>query len=981
MEFKKIEEGIWRHPKEGNMGAPARIYANDKIFNEIEKGAIQQLKNVSTLPGIQKYAIGQADMHWGYGFPIGGVAGIDYETGVVSPGGIGFDINCLKGDARVLHKLGYTKPIKDFEKTWFKDSIKCLNPTSKVLDTGINAFMEFKPRGKVFRVETESGKEVVATAEHPFFTEKGMVKLKELKAGDEVSVYSFEGVGFEEPSNRIIVNRKDIEAKYPGNKNGLNQIIKILEKKELLPLRENNEKLPYLIKLLGFIQGDGHLSFSKKGAGQIAFYGKPADLEKIREDGESAGFKISKVHERERKHSIKTAYNTIEFERTEYSIRTGSSALATLLFCLGTTAGNKTIEECKVPKWLFSTPPWMKRLYLASFFGAELSSPSSVTGHGFNIASPLLSMNKREANIANGRKFIKQIAKLLKEFGIKSGVIRERDEFVNKEGEKSIRLRLQISSAGHNLIGFFEKIGFEYNKEKQFLGLVAAQYLRLKQKIIKERKECEAESKRLHKRGLGAKAIYYRTKKAYPRCNLRFVERSIYGDRKTGPRIAFKSPKFSEFIKEKTRGLGKTGQVWNKIISKEEITLNEPVYDFNVASDHHNFIANCFVVSNCGVRLVKTNLTEKDIRPKLKELLDSLFGAVPAGMGEKSKLRLNKEELAEALEQGSGYVVEKGFGWKKDLEHTEENGKMDGALAYKVSDKAMKRGMPQFGTLGSGNHFLELQRVDKVFDSEIAKKFGLSEGQITIMIHCGSRGFGHQVATDYLNVMTKAMTKYGISVPDKQLCCAPINSEEGQDYLEAMKCAVNYAFCNRQVILHWVREVFEKVLGQDAEKLGMDLLYDICHNVAKEETHTIDGKEKKLLVHRKGATRAMPAGRPENSKYFTSTGHPALIPGTMGTASYVLVGTEKGLKETFGSLAHGAGRTMSRHEALRRKRGEQVKKELEAKGELIMGASLPGLAEEMPEAYKDVDEVIKSVEVAGIGKSVSKHVPLAVMKG
>ncbi len=384
---------------------------------------------------------------------------------------------------------------------------------------------------------------------------------------------------------------------------------------------------------------------------------------------------------------------------------------------------------------------------------------------------------------------------------------------------------------------------------------------------------------------------------------------------------------------------------------------------------------------NCGVRLVKTNLTEKEIKPHLRDLINEMFGAIPAGVGGKSKLRLSEDELKQALEQGASYVVERGYGWERDLKHTEENGKMDGADASKVSDKALHRGMPQFGTLGSGNHFLEIQKVSDIFDKEIAEKFGLEQGQITIMIHCGSRGFGHQVATDHLNTMVSAMNKYGINVPDKQLCCAPIQSKEGQDYLKAMKCAVNYAFCNRQVIMHWVRESFEKVIGRDAESLGMELLYDICHNVAKEEMHEINGEQKKLLVHRKGATRAMPAGREENPAEFMKTGHPALIPGTMGTSSYVLVGTQTGLKETFGSVAHGAGRTMSRHAAMKLKRGDQVKKELEEKGEIIKGKSLSGLAEEMPEAYKDVEEVIASVEASGIGKKVSKHVPLAVMKG
>ncbi|MFH1697253.1 MAG: RtcB family protein [Candidatus Diapherotrites archaeon] len=384
---------------------------------------------------------------------------------------------------------------------------------------------------------------------------------------------------------------------------------------------------------------------------------------------------------------------------------------------------------------------------------------------------------------------------------------------------------------------------------------------------------------------------------------------------------------------------------------------------------------------NCGIRLVKTNLTEKDVKPKMRELVEGLFGSVPAGLGGKSKFKVSNAELAEALEQGSKWVIEKGYGWEKDAEHTEEKGCMQGADAGKVSQKAMQRGMPQFGTLGSGNHFLELQKVDEIFDAEIAKVYGLEKGQIVVMVHCGSRGFGHQVASDYLNTMVSAMQKYNIKVPDRQLCSAPITSNEGQDYLAAMKCAVNYAFCNRQVIMHWVRGVFEDVFNQDAETLGMDLVYDICHNVAKEEMHSVDGKKMKLLVHRKGATRAMPAGRPENPKAYAETGHPALIPGDMGSPSYVCVGTEKGLEETFGSVAHGAGRVMSRHQAMRTKSGEAVKRELEDKGQVVRTASLKGLAEEASFAYKEIDDVIDSVVQSGIGRKVTMQVPLGVVKG
>lgn len=384
---------------------------------------------------------------------------------------------------------------------------------------------------------------------------------------------------------------------------------------------------------------------------------------------------------------------------------------------------------------------------------------------------------------------------------------------------------------------------------------------------------------------------------------------------------------------------------------------------------------------NCGVRLIKTNLTAEEIKPKMKELIDLLFDLVPAGVGENGKIKLTEAQLKELLQHGARFAVEQGYGWKKDLEHCEDNGEMLQANPEKVSKRALQRGMPQSGTLGSGNHFLEIQKVQEIFDEKIAKKFGLFVGQAVIMLHSGSRGCGHQIATDYIDVMLGAMKKYGISVSDRQLACAPIDSTEGQDYLQAMNCGVNYAFANRQAMTHWLREGFAKVLGQSAESMGMELVYDICHNVAKFEEHEIDGKQKELLIHRKGATRAMPAGRKENPATYAETGHPAIIPGSMGTTSYVLVGTELGLQETFASVCHGAGRTMSRAGAMKLKRGEDVKRDLEAKGEVIKGASFAGLAEEAPEAYKDIDEVIRSVELAGIGRKIAKMIPLGVMKG
>lgn len=384
---------------------------------------------------------------------------------------------------------------------------------------------------------------------------------------------------------------------------------------------------------------------------------------------------------------------------------------------------------------------------------------------------------------------------------------------------------------------------------------------------------------------------------------------------------------------------------------------------------------------SCGVRTLLSTFEEKDIKPKLRELMDELFKEIPSGVGTKGKLRLNEKELKEVLEQGAEWTVSKGYGWKEDLERIEDYGCLKQADVSKVSVRALQRGMPQIGTLGSGNHFIEIQKVEKILEPKIAKAFGLKEGRVVVMIHSGSRGCGHQIATDYIDEMLKAMQKYNIQVSDRQLACAPINSKEGQAYIAAMSAGTNFAFANRQAIMHWVREAFEKVFKQDSEKLGLKLLYDVSHNIAKFETHSIEGKKKDVLVHRKGATRAFPAGHKDNPKVYKVTGHPAIIPGSMGTASYIIVGTEKGMQESFGSVCHGAGRTMSRNAAMRQKTGQEVKAELEAKGEIVKALSIKGLAEEMPEAYKDIEEVVKSIQLAGIGKIVAKLKPLAVMKG
>jgi tRNA-splicing ligase RtcB len=377
---------------------------------------------------------------------------------------------------------------------------------------------------------------------------------------------------------------------------------------------------------------------------------------------------------------------------------------------------------------------------------------------------------------------------------------------------------------------------------------------------------------------------------------------------------------------------------------------------------------------NCGIRILATNLKLKDVEKKKKEIIDKLFRDVPSGVGEKGRIKLTKEELNEVLVKGVQWAVKKGYGVKEDWEHTEDNGKIEGANPGDVSDRARARGMPQLGSLGAGNHFLEVQVVDEIFDSEVAEKFGLEKGQITIMIHCGSRGLGHQVASDYIKLMEE---KYGWPEQDRELVNAPITSELGKKYFSAMACAANFGFANRQLITHWVRETMKRIFPD----FKADLIYDVCHNIAKFEKHIVDGKEKEILVCRKGATRSFGAGRKEIPSDYREIGQPVLIPGSMGTSSYILLGTKKAEEISFGSTCHGAGRVSSRSAALRSLRGEDIKKELNAKGIEVVSGSWKGLAEEAPQVYKDIDEVVRVSDSVGIGKLVARVKPIAVMKG
>ena len=384
---------------------------------------------------------------------------------------------------------------------------------------------------------------------------------------------------------------------------------------------------------------------------------------------------------------------------------------------------------------------------------------------------------------------------------------------------------------------------------------------------------------------------------------------------------------------------------------------------------------------NCGVRLATTSLIEKEIRPKLEALVTALFHGIPSGVGSTGSIKLSISEEKMVLKEGSRWAVSQGLGDKSDLDFTEDGGCMENADPDTVSPRALERGKKQLGTLGSGNHFLEIGVVETIYEPEAARVFGLFEGQITLMLHSGSRGLGYQICDDSLAFMSKHVKKLGFDIPDRQLACAMIQSKEGMKYYNAMACAANYAWANRQILMHLSRDVILKILGMGPRDLGMKLLYDVCHNIAKKETHVIDGKKQTVCVHRKGATRSFPAGHPALCAEYQHTGQPVIIPGDMGTASYVLVGTQKAMEETFGSTCHGAGRVLSRKAAKKASKGRAINRELEDKGILVRWTGRSTLAEEMPEAYKDVSQVVEVVHEAGISKKVARLRPIGVVKG
>lgn len=979
--LEQVDECRWRVPKTGSMNVDGIVYARQDLLPDLQEDkCLEQVANVATLPGIVGHSFAMPDIHWGYGFPIGGVAAFDPANGgVVTPGGIGFDINCLAADTRVTSALGYTRTIGELVDAEVRDPVAVFDMDEvRFGGAAVSAGLAQRPRHAVVEVETVSGRKIVATRDHPFLTPTGMREVGALGGGDRIATHPFEGVPYEPPTSDVIVTEamvREVAARTGKTDAGraLEQSVRSL--RHLLPITLDHPALPVLLKVAGYVLGDGtiYLTGTKLN---VVVYGAAADLERMRDDVRP-WFKPSSIYSPPRQCKVATRYGESAFETTEHSLELGKT-MALLLVAMGFPIGRRVDQDWGVPGWIERAPLWQQRLFLAGFFGAEMSTPTPVPEQGTCFQCPVLCQNNREGNVESGRRFLETLAAMAQRFGVRSSSISEREEYDAPDGTTSIRLRLIFPSQPEDLVALWGRIGFEYNAKRACKAAVAVGYLRVKQVALRRREEARETVKELRRLHGWSAARIHAAMGAPERVNLRFVERTSFGKPDARVRVAEAFPRLDDWLEDATLGLGDSGAVWDEIVAVRPRKDVDRVYDITVDHPSHDFVANGFVVHNCGVRMLASDISVGDVKPRLKELTRALFEAIPAGVGSaRPELILDDARLSDVLARGLGWAADEGFATAEDPTHVEENGCIPGANPDAVSHRARSRGRDQLGTLGSGNHFAEIGFVDEVYDERTAEAFGLRLGQITVMIHSGSRGLGHQVCEDSLGSMLAASATYGIPLVDRQLCCAPIDSPEAKAYLGAMAAAANFAFCNRQVMAHWARDVFKQKF-----KAKLRTVYDVCHNIAKFEEHPVEGGgTKRLLVHRKGATRALPPGHALVPEAYRALGQPVIIPGDMGRYSFVLKGGARS-EDTFGSACHGAGRLLSRAEAKRRHGGSDVVRRLEEDlGIIVIGASRATVAEEVPQAYKDVAQVVDVVHRGGLAEKVVRIRPIGVVKG
>lgn len=973
---KKIGDMEYRIEADSSRGmkVPVTIYADEGLLQKmLTDRTISQAVNVSTLPGVVKHVVVLPDGHEGYGFPVGGVAAMDAEEGVISPGGVGYDINCLHPSTRVYTENGNWKRIIGITGS---DTTLSFDVQGKsTIKTEPILILKKKQNDILLKITTKFGRELLVTKDHPLLTDSGMVDAGLVSIGTNLVSHGFEGLEYMEPAEDVVYDMKDLskamdELGISDMGNARAQVLKHLGSLGLTELKTTSNKLPRILKLLGIILSDGTVP---QGSKYVSIYGKLEDLKSIKNDLNWLGIN-SIIISRQRYHKINSHYGEAAFQAVEHSIKISSLGFRVILHAMGIPSGNRSTQRYRIPPWIKSLTAWQKRLFVAAYFGGELTKP--ISNNGYNFTMPAFSVSKLETILDNAFEIVNDIKEILDSLDVKTSTPTLVDGYTyNGKKGTTKAVRLGIESNAENMLKFLSTVGYIYNKEKEVLASMVSLYLCFASEIKEQRDNARQTAREMYSSGTSSGQILAMLKGEY--FTQSFIGHSIWSERKSAR--VWDVIRFNEFMQKVSIG---DGYAWDQITGIEETNYDGYVYDLSINDHNHNFIANGVVVSNCGVRLIRTNLDEKSIRPKLKDLVLELFKSIPSGVGSKGAVRLSSSDLDEVLVKGVQWAVDHGYGSRNDADVCEENGQIKNADPSKISQTARKRGSPQLGSLGSGNHFLEIQRVDKIHDEEAAKRMGIyKEGQITVLIHCGSRGFGHQVCSDYLRISEQALQKYKINLVDRELACVPNSSDEGESYRKAMFAALNFAWSNRQMITHWTRKAFERVFNQTEDDLDMKLIYDVAHNIAKVEKHKVDGELRSVVVHRKGATRAFPRGREEIPQKYRDLGQPVFIPGSMGTGSWILLGKPGSMDLSFGSTAHGAGRTMSRSAARRSFTESQVQKSLGDKGIFIKALTREGVVEETPEAYKDVDAVANVSHEMGIATKVAKLVPVGVIKG
>jgi tRNA-splicing ligase RtcB len=945
----KVRDYVWEIPKEGDMRVPARVLASRALLEEIsDDKTLQQLQNTTHLPGIQNHALCMPDGHQGYGFPVGGVAGIETDNGCISPGAVGYDINCLTGDSRV--ELAFGRHISlsalqdqfETERAFVASGTGTHSPLRLFVESGS------KP---VYRVETETGETVQATIDHPFATPEGMMQLDKLTPGDSIRVRPFHGIKHADPQQFTLLTEADFTDSDPD-------LLACLKQNEILPLQSTDDAFQHLLKLVGFYTGIGPSDGS-----DTWFDADPEDLDSISQDVRSLGFTPSHHHGEHANHTTDCGQSQL----TRATTALGVDGLKQLLIKLGAPDRSNDDTSFNLPVYFDRLADWQRALYISTLFGAQISDSSR---HDSKIMlCPTISQKIGESAPNKVAQFLTSVADVLESLGIKTRRIEQTETASYESGGQ---LQLRVNQDPLNLIRFFETVGYRYCMEKSRQAAVATQYLKTHEQAIRDHPRTNTATATLADGGVSMTANANSCDSTD-----RAIGRTMCNQREGFRHLPVDYPTFAEFAADTTVYDDATVDCRIRSITHAG---RKAVYDIGVKHDAHNFVANGFVVSNCGVRMMKTNLNYDDIKGTEQTLVDSLFEAIPSGLGGGGIVQ-GGNAVEEVLERGMDWALDEDWAVAADLAHCEDKGCRKDAAPDAVSQKATDRGRNQLGSLGSGNHFLEVQRVTDVFDKDIGATFGLSKDQIVVLIHCGSRGLGHQVCNDYLRQIEQTHSDLLSQLPDKELAAAPAGSQLAQEYYGAMCAAINFAWVNRQLIMHKTRQVFEDVFERTWEAMDMDLLYDVAHNIAKKETHEVNGVDRELFVHRKGATRAFPAGRQEVPTPYRSVGQPVIIPGSMGTGSYVLCGDAGSMDLTFGSTAHGAGRLMSRTQAKQEYRGDAVQDELRTQKVYVKAQSGATIAEEAPGVYKDVDEVVRVSDELGIGSRVARTFPVCNIKG